>query len=181
MIPRFLNKVLYNKRLLVSISSVSHTFYFMSTTALDFIDFVNKSPSPFHATHEAAELLKKVLKDMGLVWMVLYSLKETTYRQVLKRSRNATTGTARSRTMENTTLRVTVHLLSASSLVASINLAMASQLSAPTPTPLVSRSSPSLTRKRVAISKLVFSFMVVASGKEEEIHSFTQILIAYFG
>ncbi|CDH60153.1 aspartyl aminopeptidase [Lichtheimia corymbifera JMRC:FSU:9682] len=27
--------------------------------ALDFIDFVNKSPSPFHATHEAAELLKK--------------------------------------------------------------------------------------------------------------------------
>ncbi|KAF7728169.1 hypothetical protein EC973_006563 [Apophysomyces ossiformis] len=27
--------------------------------ALDFIEFVNKSPSPFHATHEAAELLRK--------------------------------------------------------------------------------------------------------------------------
>lgn len=26
--------------------------------AQDFIDFVNKSPSPFHATHEAAEILK---------------------------------------------------------------------------------------------------------------------------
>ncbi|SAM08509.1 hypothetical protein [Absidia glauca] len=27
--------------------------------ALDLIDYINKSPSPFHATHEAAELLKK--------------------------------------------------------------------------------------------------------------------------
>lgn len=111
--------------------------------------------------------------------MALYSLKKTTCRQVLKRSRNATTGTARSRTMESTTLRVTVHPLSASLLVASINLVMASLSSAHTPIPLVSRSSPSLTRKRVAISKLVFSFMVVASGKEEGMHSFTQLLIAY--
>ncbi|KAG0181042.1 hypothetical protein DFQ28_009604 [Apophysomyces sp. BC1034] len=27
--------------------------------AIDFLEFVNKSPSPFHATHEAAELLRK--------------------------------------------------------------------------------------------------------------------------
>lgn len=34
-------------------------FFFIDIVAQDFIEFVNKSPSPFHATHEACEILKK--------------------------------------------------------------------------------------------------------------------------
>lgn len=92
--------------------------------------------------------------------------KETMHRLVSKRSRNAIVGTARSRIMENTTLRVMVHLLSVSLLVASINLVTVSLSLVHTPILRVSRSSLSPTRKRVAILKSVFSFMVVASGKE---------------
>lgn len=100
--------------------------------------------------------------------VIFTNTKDPMHRLVLKRSRNVIIGMARSRTMENTTLRVMVHPLSVLLLVASISLVMASQLLVHIPIPPVSRSSLSLTRKRVAILKLVSSFMVVVSGKEKK-------------